>query len=99
MLGKAMSHLRRASTTIKTTLLKGAGRGSAPASKTARPGKTGLYGKKPFAKIRIPIGRRILTAAMSSQELTAFIVNSDLTKLVVRGPKTLATPFGYLSFV
>lgn len=79
--GATIFYLRRASTTIKTTLLKGAVRGFAPASKTARPGKTGLYGKKPFAKMRIPRGRRKLTTATSSQELAAFMANSDLAKL------------------
>jgi hypothetical protein len=58
-------YLRNASTTMNTSLSKGA-LGGGPysrASNSASPGRNGLYGKKPVAKTRIDKGINKLAAA------------------------------------
>lgn len=55
-----MTYLRRASTTMNMTLSKGAF-GGVPnpdprASYCAKPGRNGLYGKKPLANVNMAIG-------------------------------------------
>lgn len=57
-------YLRNASTTMNTSLSKGA-LGGGPYSRvsnSANPGRNGLYGKKPVANTRIDKGIKILAA-------------------------------------
>jgi len=51
---------------MKITLLNGAATDSDSSLKTDRPGRNGLYGKKPTANVKMPMMREKLVAAISS---------------------------------
>lgn len=60
------THALSASMTINITLLNGADTDSDSSLKTDKPGRNGLYGKKPTAKVNMPTIRERLVAAISS---------------------------------
>lgn len=78
-------YLRRASTTIKTTLSKIAG--GAAASNSAKPGSMGLWGKNPDAKIAMARGINALAIRIAHLGFTDMIfspspVNRHVISLV-----------------
>lgn len=73
-----IAYLRRASTTMNTTLSKGAFGGAAPkpnpgASYSAKPGRNGLYGKKPLANVNMAIGMNKLAIVSIAVDLDGAI--------------------------